>query len=548
MFIKQKTPAPAGPGRAEPGLEHAGPVSESVVVEMPSDSQEANEAPRKGLGAFVKEKPRAEPLAEKKPQGGLFARLKGSNSPKADVSAAKPAKAGGGLFASKKTSGADASVADARVVSTQSAEAAQPASTAPKKSLMGSFKAAKGADRTTDETESKKAGKASKAARSPKAVNSKSVAVLVELEDGKQVCWEVTAQGMTPIEMERASRVLSFSVRDQRFATDEALSATAAQSLALSEIGEDARILNASKTLRAVYATTAERSKSFGMVNVGPGLMAVEPLLKAADADAGEGDRIYGVQLFDADGSMGLVVLYHFNAQGDASTPQVTVNPTDLGFVLAQFVSSRRLDPDTTKVVLVKNQDLLKGLAHFKPYPTQAAILGVPVSKVLNAAALLSLVAAVGAGAYAGYGFVLKQNAERDLARASQAKQQAYQEADALLTSSVVSFAKTQALDVDTTMAVAQKVWVPGSVVSMEATTSLSTFGVRMPMARGNNVGGRPSMLDRTTVNQVNDLISITAPEGCSKSILNLSGALNAAQVTVECESSPGRLSAYRLD
>lgn len=539
MFIKQTKPVSPGAGRPDAGAAGAAPVHDADVVEAPSVTITESAPPRKGLGAFVSDKPRAQPAAPKKTEGGLFGRFK-AGAPKNESSGPKPAK---GLFASKKASAPADSVTDAQEVQGERKSMSLPAASESKKSLLGSLKASKPAASKAD-----KPAKAAKPARASKAPSSKSVAVLVELEDGKQVCWDVTAQGMTSIEMEQAPRVLSFSVRDQRFGTDVPLSVTAAQSLALAEIGEDVRLINASRNLRAVYATTAERSKSFGLVNVGPGLMALEPLFKAADTEQNEADRIYGLQLFDSDGSMGLVVLYHFNAQGDASPPQVTVNPTDLSFVLAQFVASRRLDPDTTKVVLVKNQDLLKSLAHFKPYPNQASILGMPVSKVLNAAAMLSLVAAVGAGGYAGYGFVLKQNAERDLARASQAKQQAYHEADALLTASVVSFANTQAIDVDATMAQAQQVWVPGAVVSLDATSTLRTFGVRMPMTRGSNIGGRPSMLDRTTANQVDALINITAPEGCSKSILNLSGALNAAQVTVECESSFGRLSAYRLD
>lgn len=527
MYIKKINPA----GGAGAPVADAAPADPTLVVDVDGRELSAAAPVKQSMGLFMKSKPAAAPAAkpEKSPASkGFFSKLTAKKAAPAAERRTEPA-ADDVQIKDEKPAVAKTSGLLARLGKKPAPEGGARAEAPPKEGKT--VKAAK----RVNPAKSVATGKAAK-----------SIAVLVELEDGKQVAWNVTSSGMESTEFSGTGRALSFSARDQRYGTDGPLSATAAQSLALSEIGEDVRAINATKQLKAVYATTAERAKEFGDAFVGPGLLVLESLLKGNSDDTQ--DRIVGLQLSDSDGSIGLVVLYHFNAQGDAGPAQVTVNPTDLSFVLAQFVSARRLDMDTTKVVLVSNEDLLKGTAFFKAYPNQAMFFGMPVSKVLNGAATFSVVAAVAASAWAGYGYTLKQSADASLRRATVAKTEALDSANELLTSGVLSFAKTQALDLQTTMAKANAVWVPGSRVTLEAKVDGSTYGVRMPMLRGTNVAGRPSVLDRTGQDQVDALLKLAAPDGCTKSIVNFSGALNAAQVTVECENGPGPLSAYHLE
>jgi hypothetical protein len=512
VYIKKTIPADEAQSASAPAREFSG---ETLAV-LDVDSREVAPepaAPKKGLGGFMPgKKPAQAPAAEPAPpRKSLFSGFKGkSENSTPSFSDAKqgdkPGKGLGGLMAGL---GRKEGSAEAPDLAKEKAKAKPKAG--------------------------KKLGD-----------GAKQIAVLVELEDGRRVCWNVSSSGMEVTELDQCSRALSFSPRDLRYATEGPMSAGAAQALVLSEIGEDARTINTSKTLGAVYGTSAERAKVFGDVSVGPGLLVLDALLH--DAASVEDDRILGLQLLDTDGSIGLVVLHHFKANGDVDAPQVTVNPSDLSFVLAQFVSSRRLDPDKTKVVLVKNDDLLSGLSNFKAYPTQASLLGLPVSKLLSGAAVVSLALAAGSLGYAGYGYTLKESSTGALSRATSAKTQALAQADGLLTSSVVSFSRTQALDLGAAMATANLVWVPGSIVQMDATVQRVQYAVRMPMLRGSDVGGRPSVLDRTAAPQLDALLKFPAPENCSKSILNLSGALNAAQITVECENGPGRLSTYFLE
>lgn len=502
--------------------------SGDVVAEADGSSAQA---PKQKLGIFVNKKEAAAPqVAPTKEKRSLFGTAKPASTEK---SVSK------GLFGNREPT----------------ADKAETGSAEPSKkeggSLGGLFKKASPKQAAAEKpgvAKSKplKAKKAEKAA--PSKGGSKAVNILVELEDGRKVSWALTKTGLVQLEDgEISGRTLSFSARDHRYGTESALTAAAAQSLALSELGEDVRIVNASKQFRAVYATTTERTKEFGSAEVGPGLLVVEAAGSSSE-EASATDRILGVQLLSQDGTLGLVVLYHLGPNGEASSPQITVNPGDLSFVLAQFVSARRLDEDTTRVALLNNTDLLEAVASFKAYPTQAQFFGLPVSKVLNGVTALSVVAAVAAGAYAGLGYTEKLAAESARVRAQSALKTAKESTTAKLDSSVVSFSRTQALELNAALDLANALWIPGTTIVLDSTTERNVYMVRMPMVRSSAVAGRPSVLDRTTEDQVQALATLPMPEGCSKSLINFSGALNAAQVTVECQGNPGPLPSYRVE
>lgn len=497
--------------------------------------------------------------AASKQKLGVFLNKKDAPAP-----AAQPAKEKSGFFGKQRAEKVKDSSKRSLFgkSSTPSEKATGESATVAKKagnSLGGLFKKSptnmgEGEQSSATQKELVKAKKPLKAPSAKSSVKSggkgaaKGVNILVELEDGRKVTWALSKSGLRQLDDgEFSGRTLSFSARDFRYGTESAITVAAAQSLALSELGEDVRIVNASKQLRAVFATTAERSKEFGTAEVGPGLLVVESAGNSSE-DVSSSDRILGVQLASEDGTLGLVVLYHLGPNGEASVPQITVNPGDLSFVLAQFVAARRLDEENTRVVLLSNVDVLEAVVAFKAYPTQAQFFGLPVSKVLNGAAALSLIAAVAAGAYAGAGYTAKVSAESARARAQSELVAAKQETTAKLDSSVVSFSRTQALDLNAAFGNANALWIPGTTVVLDATADRNVYMVRMPMVRSSAVAGRPSILDRTTNDHVQSLANLPLPEGCNKSLINFSGALNAAQVTVECQGNPGPLSSYRVE
>lgn len=416
--------------------------------------------------------------------------------------------------------------------------------------LFGSKKPAPGDAASSRQEPAKAASPISKKPVKPakpakrKAASAGADHIFVELEDGTPLIWAVRANGLTAVaQSDVAGRIASFSSKDFRYNTDLPLSHTAAHSMAVAEVGEEARVINASKTERAVYAATTARVDSFAGLAIGPGLLLLEGVLPFND---GHGqDRVTGVQLLDDDGNLGLVVLYHITPQGEVGSPQVTVNPGELSFVLSQFLASRRLDADSTQLTLLKNDDLLRAFENFRAYPSQASVLGLPLSTALTGLASVAVIAALASAGYTGLGYVTAESAKTALARANADKSAALRASEELLKTSLVSFAQTQALNAETAAKTAQQVWVPGAKVSVEATLTSTVYKVDMPLT---TLSGGVSVLHRVENSTLQTLLDHPAPEGCTKSVLNLSGGLNAAQTTVECQNADGSLRSYRLD
>lgn len=379
----------------------------------------------------------------------------------------------------------------------------------------------------------------------PVAKGSGAASILVELEDGTALSWMLHPNKLEPIQREDlAGRVASFTSKDFRFASDLPLTASGAQNFAVAELAEDARVINTSKTARSIYATTTTRVNEFAPVQLGPGLLLLEGIVPFADNHGQE--RVVGVQLQDESGSLALVVLYHVTPRGEVGQPQVAVNPGELQFVLQQFLAARRLDPDATPLTLLGNDDLLRAFDEFQSYPAESTFLGLPLSVATRGVAAIAVAAALAAAGYAGYGYHLDTTAKAALSRANAEKASALQQAEALLVSSLASFSQTQALDLKAVAGIAQQVWVPGAKVSMEATLATAVYKVDMPLT--NLASGGTSVLSQVQPDRLQALLEAPAPEGCTKSIMNLSGGLNAAQTIVECQNTVGSLRSYRLD
>ena len=500
-----------------------------------------------------------------------FGGSKKAQAKQASVSKAPPASAG--LFVSQdeaRTVAADTEEASgfsappkapvADVVPQAPIEAAAKKSS-PFSFLSGMKKPGSRAEKTGDAAEVTKAKaekprkeKASKQAKAEKPAKAKKVKpakksgvphVLVELEDGTSLAWQVKPNGLTVADVQAlGGPTASFTSKDYRFNSDLPLSASAAQTLAVAELGEDARVINASKTEKSVYASTTSRVLDFNGADVGPGLLLLESIVPFADSHGQ--DKVVGVQLLDDDGSLALVVLYHVTPRGEVGLPQVAVNPGELSFVLQQFLASRRLDPDSTPLTLLSNDDLLKTFSSFRAYPAEATILGMPASAAIRMGTGLMLALAVASVGYTGYGYQLERDAKAKLSRANAEKTSALQQAEALLSSSLVSFSRTQSVDIKNATEIAQQVWVPGAKVSLEANLNTATYRIEMPLT--NMSSGTASVLNRVQPERLEALMEVPVPEGCTKSILNLSGGLNAAQTIVECQNAVGTLRSYRLD
>ncbi len=392
----------------------------------------------------------------------------------------------------------------------------------------------------------KKTSKPENAAKLARATPKGALDVMVELEDARRVFWRVTAQSLESLAPNDVRQAASFSKGEQRFAVEAGLAYSAAHDLALAEIGEEVRIVNASKALRAVFACTATRIQELQPVQTGPGLFLLESLLKNRRAE-GE-PAICALVLKGDEQAQSLAILYHFNEKDEASAPQITVNPDNLNFVLAQFAASRRLELSSTKVVLLSNADLLSVAGALQMYPSETVWRGVPLRKILWGAAA---VAAAGAGfsvLYAGQGYVSQHAMQGKLHSAQAQKSQAQKEVDAVLVASVSSFARTQGLNLDEITERAGVLWTPGAKVAVDAAPATQVYSIALPLTRGGSLGNRPSVLYQMSLSNVEPLLNKEPPQGCTKAVPEVSGGMNVVQITVTCESAAGSLSAYRLD
>lgn len=374
-----------------------------------------------------------------------------------------------------------------------------------------------------------------------------SVALLTELEDGRQVLWELEQSSLRVLEDQAslpARPLLSFSRRDLRIQARKAIPDKAAAGLAMEELAEDARVVNASKRLGVVFGTPSDRVKRSRPAKLVPGGLLVDHLR----ANAGLVDSEDVAVLHLEGGGRDLAMLYAFNRDGDLLGSQITVNPDDISLVIAQFVAEQRLDPDTTRVLTFQNRDVLEMAPKLGAYPSEAMLLGVPVTKVLNGAALVALAGAVGTVAWAGQAYTAKESATRALASAKATKAKAMETADQLLMSSVTSFARTQSLDSAKAVELAHSVWVPGSTVVLEAAGQTVKLNVSLPILGSvkTSANGGASVPQEPGVIQA--LLDKSAPDGCTKSPVSFTGGLRAVQVVFECQTPPGPLPGYSLN
>lgn len=374
------------------------------------------------------------------------------------------------------------------------------------------------------------------------------VDLLVEMENGRRVYWRVSKTDVTEVDGETVKKAISFSRPELRLTTQKALHYGAAQDQVLSELGEDAFLVNASKSLGAVYALTVRRAQELGGVITAPGLMLMDAVLKERqDPDEGQ-PLLCTLVLKSVDGAARVAVLCHFTENGELGALQVTVNPDNLSFVLSQFAAARRLNTEQTQVVLLENADFLQAVGKVSYYPNEALWHGYSVRKAFWGVTWGTAAVAAVCALYGAKGFASKEMATRAAAAARAEDAAAKKKLDNLLVGGVVKFARLQSLPLPDITERAGTVWTPGATVMVEAGLKSQVYTIKLPLTRGGMVGSRPSVLAQTLPSHVKPLLDRDPPEGCVKSLPEISGALNVVQLTITCESPTGALTAYRLD
>lgn len=369
--------------------------------------------------------------------------------------------------------------------------------------------------------------------------------LMVELENGKILFWELSTAGLRPHDTPPDTAVLSFSPEDWRFHTDVALSAGKAEDLASSEVGDIVRVINRSKDLHCVYARVAERvdAQAFTLY---PGQQVLDFLLRR-DKRLDQ-TQVCGLYLKGEQSS--IVILYYIDSDQRISKPQITINPDNLDFVLNQFCVSRKISRKETSVVLYENKEFLEALTQpLGAYPDEPTWQGIRVRRIVQTATLASLVFAGLSLAWLGTTYTRLQLAAKDISNLTQANAFLAAGNSKRISDSIPSFARHMTIDQTEILRKAEQLWRPGTRVELkEATLKGARFLVWLPLVTSETFQNRPSVYAQPTTGTVHDFLALEVPEGCTRDDLSLSGAMNEAQLVVYCESPDSGLSRYRND
>ncbi|KWU17830.1 hypothetical protein [Burkholderia cenocepacia] len=368
--------------------------------------------------------------------------------------------------------------------------------------------------------------------------------ILVNIEGHGAVYFMVSDGGLREVKPEDLAFAASFSPDDHRFAIAAKATYQHAVDIAMSDIGEDVRIVLMAKATGAAYATAAARIDD-SPVRLGPGVFLVEQVLKRNARPPGA--FAVNLMLEDSASHRSLAILYYVNAQGDISAPQVSVNPTNFHFTLSEFLHKHGASDDAD-VLQISNAELAETAGELSLYPNEAVWRGTPVRTLAWAGVVMAMIAAIGTGAYAGFEKV-QLGALHSEAKTVNARTADYDNKSGLLiSSSLRSFAQTQSLDVGRLTDRAGALWVPRSKVSVEGNATHETYTLVMPVDSGEYFNNRPSVLAQLQNQNIQQLLGLTPPEGCTKNTPGVSGGVNVLQITVNCEAPADGVGRYRLD
>jgi hypothetical protein len=527
LFVKKKNEAPNASSNKPTGLfidPDARMVNktEPVLEDMPESADDV--APTTSAPAAP------EPAATAKSAGfsGLRVSKAAFAKPEKDAESAKPAKipkaAGAGLLSSLKAKLAPKPKADKADVEASAEAAAAPVPKTAKVKKATATKAPKTA---------KFNGKAEKR-----------VSLLVELDTGRQLYWTLEADSLVQTTEIPTGPVISFSKEDFRFKADRPLSYKQASDLSLQEIGEVVQVINRSKDLSAVYATRQERAMN-ATYAILPGQQALDRILTEKKLTGQP--LICGFLLKGADDTS-LAVLFSVGADGETTKPQISVNPDSMEFVLSQFSASRKLDRNVVKEILFDNKDFLAAIGGATAYPNEPVWRGVPVRQILSGVAVVGLAVSVGLGAWAGYQFQQLTSLQSKKTQLTREMTSTKGQVSNLIMGSVPDFVNAMSLDVPALSARAQNLWIPDTHLTMTADQSSVKYEISMPVKRSVTFGNRPTALDPITPEHHQKLVNFTAPEGCTRTPIGVTGGLNETQLIINCETGNPALAHYRND
>lgn len=368
-------------------------------------------------------------------------------------------------------------------------------------------------------------------------------ALLTELDNGKQVYWSVGENSLTQVQG-IPSLVASFSKQDHAYFTDIPLTRKQAIDFALSELGEECRVVNKSKDLQYIFAAIATRVSSVP-TNTGPGAALAIALLKNKVEDAT--DAITGFLLKDEASGMSLAVLYFRASNGVMSSPQITVNPDNLSFTLNQFAASKKVSADVP-TFLFNNAEFVSVFNNLVVYPKESYFLGIPVSVILGLSVIGSLFVAGASGTYAAANYVEMSSATAKKESLTASASQLKKNISSHIAESLSQFSRTQSIDIDAVSARAGEIWHPYTKVSVTASVKEQRFTVALPLYKDSSIGGGSLLMHNLINEELSSFISKQPPNECIKNSLGISGAIDAIQFEITCQAPDSPIHRYSID
>jgi hypothetical protein len=360
--------------------------------------------------------------------------------------------------------------------------------------------------------------------------------VILTEQDQRLNYWRLdgTSKQLVTTEEPADGLVISFSESDVRLLESSASGRAIQQSLAR-EYGERMRIVNATKTLKAAFATPVGRVQQYRKVKLVSGLLVLNSLLATHGPTLGP--KVVGFSL--GEGAAPLLILFVLSEDGKINGLQIVPRPDSPQFALRSFCTKHKAifgNPETIDekaFLLFSYEEMLSALAACKSYPIESECFGIPESQALRSGVALSAALCVGVSGWAAFQYVQIQRLSTQLAQEKARIVQTNQQIESQTKSHLQRFIELGSIDLAKAISLAQQVYEPAGRVVLEPDRTATKLAVVIPLA---NPGDREAAIKARTTAE--------APTQCVKSNVQSSSTMNEIQVNYVCAQDDHALAA----
>lgn len=378
--------------------------------------------------------------------------------------------------------------------------------------------------------------------------------IQTDLENGKSIFWKMTDTTLEQIEsIPDSELVASFGQLDIRVPCEKNDGFGQIQKMLDSDADSKTYPINRAKEYECAYGTAVSRINEL-TYRMGPGQQVLEALV--AEKLQGEDDKpgiiVYGLQFKDSNSGTSLTILFSKDSLGGTGKPLVTINSDNVDFVLSQFLAQKKIPKQQARIFWFTNSEFLSASHEIHLYPNEAVFQGIPVRKLLWIGVLGSALASVGGAGWLSFEFTRNELVKKESEQAVAEKTQIATQNAQTVANSLNAFSKIMSLNVDDIFKKASSLWIPGSVVQIQAGPAETVYTIKMtykdktPRLPGGGFASDRFYFKFVPEEQYLAMLKPFEDENCTKSQVKYSGDLNEAEFTITCPNSDSRLSRYR--